>query len=304
MSSSALSTKEARLHLLWSLWAEMGVPGAVHAHPHTAIDPEWLVLYTPLLGMGDARLLEMSFAWCAQHGQHGLQRKRLTGLSKTMSSSARQAFNTVAERLTPHAPQLWGPTRSNTPMPELDTMRQVAFRVDRPSMVVLRARMLFGLSARPDILCALLSQPDRMLTAEDVKHLGFSRRTVSRVLADLVSSGVLSGRQDGYRNTFRLQNPDELTRLFQAEGLQWTPWHLVMPLLTAMLPLDPPPESEGLGRITANQVREAVLPLVHRMVIKPPPTTAGNPRAFSDIHAWGQTLLNRLASGVMPKGSA
>ena len=85
----------ATTDLLWSLWTELGVNGVVRKHAQVIIDPEALLLFSPLLVASEPRLLELIYSWCVKH--HGLiAPSRLSGLRKTLPPEVTGPFDCFA----------------------------------------------------------------------------------------------------------------------------------------------------------------------------------------------------------------
>ena len=94
---SADTISRATTDLLWSLWTELGVNGVVRKHAQVIIDPEALLLFSPLLVASEPRLLELIYSWSVKH--HGLiAPSRLSGLRKTLPPGARTREEPNEER--------------------------------------------------------------------------------------------------------------------------------------------------------------------------------------------------------------
>src|SRR3954451_22050481 len=83
--------REQVLDLLWSLWAEVGVPGWSRRHEDWAIDPEPLIVFTPYLGDGDSRLGGESINWCIRNARY-IAATRLRNILSTTPEAVRQRW--------------------------------------------------------------------------------------------------------------------------------------------------------------------------------------------------------------------
>src|SRR5688572_16830713 len=83
--------REAVLDLLWSAWAELGVPGPQRTHRRSVSDPEPLIVFTPALALDDPRLLEQAAAWCERYGDF-VSKTRLDGLARAAPPEVGSAF--------------------------------------------------------------------------------------------------------------------------------------------------------------------------------------------------------------------
>ena len=93
------TTTQLAEELLWSLWGEMGIPSPALHHRSTAIDPEYLIVYSPFLAAGDPRLQELTWSWCTSYGERYVSKHRLRGLHKRLSQPVAQAFEAFSATL-------------------------------------------------------------------------------------------------------------------------------------------------------------------------------------------------------------
>jgi len=202
---------EASLDLVWSLWTELGVPGPRRDHRRAIVDPERLLTVTPWFARADARLLDLVFSWCIQHGTR-LSGSRLTALVRTAHPDARFAAEAfLAELATAGVPLV---RVQPLPAARPRAHRDLPIDAERPALLRLRMRALVGVGGRADLLVALLSAPGAWVSATSlVDEVGMAKRHIARVLAELADGTIVHARQRGNVREFRLANPRALAEL-------------------------------------------------------------------------------------------
>ncbi len=222
--------------LTWALWRELGVSGVVRLNPLVVVDLDWLVAFTPMLAADDARIREAYVAWCVNHDRW-LSVRRLRSVIQTSEEEVSTAFDLWSRDIPGLAPAASGSPSPNTqnpsPTPELE----------RTSLSWLRARALFGVGAKADVICMLVRHGDGWLRSADLGDTGYSRRTVSTVLGDLIEARLLAVRGSGAGRSYRLQQRDCVEQLLGSEGARWPRWDVIFPWLAAMLTIAGRPAS-------------------------------------------------------------
>lgn len=202
---------EVALNLVWSLWSELGVPGPRRDHQRAIVDPERLLMVTPWFARADARLSDLVFAWCTQHGTR-LSGSRLTALVRTAHPDVRFAAEAFLAELATAGVPLVRVQPLSAARPRSD--RALSIDAERPSLLRLRMRALVGVGGRADLLVALLSAPDAWVSASSlVDEVGMAKRHIARVLAELADGTIVHTRQRGNVREFRLVNPGVLSAL-------------------------------------------------------------------------------------------
>src|SRR6202165_4465215 len=90
------------LDLAWSLWAELGVDGAVRRHDWQAIDLEPLIIFTAHLGAADNRLRASTIDWCIANARFA-SAFRLRNLALQPSPVRREPFGRYGARVKANA---------------------------------------------------------------------------------------------------------------------------------------------------------------------------------------------------------
>ena len=204
------------LDLAWSLWAELGVDGAVRRHDWQAIDLEPLIIFTAHLGGADSRLRASTIDWCIRHSRFA-SAYRLRNLADQASSATRSAFGRYAATVRTHGKAPW--PGEGDPLTLLHPARIGSPDLRRPSLVQLRLRALVGVSARAEVLKLMLAQPDRPQAASQLaEDAAYGKGGVAQALDMLTLAGIVHVQPDANRLLYRLSRPSEL-----AQALQWLP---------------------------------------------------------------------------------
>jgi hypothetical protein len=179
---SAIIQKQA-VELLWKQWTALGVAG-VGNPAKQAIDLEALIAFTPFVGQMEPRLIEESIDWCARIGTSFISISRLRQILRTMPSCSH-------------------PRNIDLPSMVLGTSDLQAHRLsrksstpslERPSLLQLRSRFIFGVCARADVFCRLVMQ-GRIKGGQRISEIhpsGYTKAAISTVLDELARAGVLN----------------------------------------------------------------------------------------------------------------
>lgn len=287
---------EASLALLWSHWSELGVPGVrSSACRRVVVSPTDLALFTPaIVGDRDARLTSLAAAWCAQHGVRTFGARELAARSASLSPPIRAAFRNWAAALHQAGGAPW--PSSDEPLAgalPLVSDRELPFRSDRPSAVHLRARSLFGVGVRADVVCALLAADAarRPMTSRDVAHLGHTPRAVQWTMVALEAAGVVQAVKEGRTHTHALTRPQEFARVLDAEGLVWFPWHHAFVVTFHLVALAARPNAVAQD-VVAHALAVTLAPHVQALHGLPViPVRPGDDDAATRLLAWGSAAL-------------
>jgi hypothetical protein len=259
------------------------------------LDPERLLTVTPWFARADARLSDLVFAWCVQHGAR-LSGSRLTALVRTAHPDvARAAEGFLAELATAGVPLVRVESRSDA---RPRAHRELTIDVDRPALLRFRTRALVGVGVRADLLVALLSAPHTWVGASSlVDEVGMAKRHIARVLAELAEGTILHARSRGNVREFRLANPNALAALVALpEGAKFAPWGAVfewMRLVAELgaLPLDRP----ATLRVEVARRKDALVRLAVDLGI-PAPSAAADAAA---VVAWAGGHARAMADGAI-----
>lgn len=207
---------EQALTLAWGAWAELGVSGwaSTSTHRTWAIDPEPLILFTAFLGDRDPRLRDEATDWCVRNWRF-VSKTRLKNLLRSQPEAVRGAFGEFAATVGAHAGITW--PGATEPRSYTVTGRSTLPPLDRPSLVWLRLRAMFGLGARTEILRYFLSRATRPASVAGLATAtGYTKRNVAEECETLERAGVLAVRSLANRFYYSLARRSELERFVGA----------------------------------------------------------------------------------------
>jgi len=211
MPTSNTGLQEHLLDLAWSLWTELGVSGWERRHTSHAIDPEPLIIFTAWLGDTDPRLRDESIDWCIRYGRH-VSGARLRNLLSDEREGRRSSFGWYAATVAANSPFRW--PFATEPRRYEPTGKSHLEDLARPSLISLRMRSIFGVTARADILRVMLGTPGTASTAADLApDVGYTKRNVAEALEALRIAGILDVTPWRNQLKYRLAKVDALVSL-------------------------------------------------------------------------------------------
>ena len=283
--------------LLWSLWTELGVPGTVRHHQQLLMDPEPLIVFTPSLAATDPRLMELVFDWCRTNAAL-ISKQRIAAIAKTSPEGVTGALERFNGALALHGVK-WLPAGS----PESFTpeRQKMSPSFERTALLRLRMRCLAGVSIRAEVLTMLLCSEGKPVSVDELTVSGVSRRSVERVVEELIESRFLTvqGKTRGRR--FQLAGRQAFVTFIQENRSIELPkpvnWHLVFDSICLLNSMAQSDLSESLQRIEAVKLRGE---LAERMVAlnQPiPPVLSGKQDAADQIITWGHERITDWCEG-------
>ncbi len=205
--------------LAWNQWSQLGISGpSPRSRDERAADPEALLLFTFEIGRTDPRLFDEVLDWLALNEPH-ISVHRLRNLCRTPAdralvdaalSWAMRARGRARPSSAARSPQ---PLEPLFPMirvtgSELDpafadhgfarsplerSEKSLAPRLHDPIAFALRLRRLLGLSARAEVIRALLTiRAPRLSSKVIAASAGFAQRNVREALGQLFEGGVVT----------------------------------------------------------------------------------------------------------------
>jgi hypothetical protein len=255
MSTYSEEVRELVLGTLWSLWAELGLSGWERHHQDTAVDLEALIVATARLAPLDVRLTEEALDWCVTNGRL-TSAVRLKHLAGAADPTTRRAVGTFAGTVNANSPLSW--PGATTPGAFTATGRSAAPELERPALIQLRLRALWGVSARAEVLRVMLAEGHRFMGISEVAAAAtFGKDAVAEALENLQRGGLLE--EAGARNlrVFRLGRRDDLVALVGREPnwqRSWA-WPVVLPIMVGILDASELPDMSPLARAAEIQRR-------------------------------------------------
>lgn len=198
----AATSAEQALALASGGWTELGVSGWTTSHGDWAIDPEPLIFFTAWLGDRDPRLRDEATDWCVRNWRY-VSRARLRNFLRKQPGDVQGAFGEFAATIGARAGVSW--PGATAPRRFAVTGRSTLPPLDRPSLVWVRLRAMFGVSARSEILRCLLSHGHGSMSVVRLAAAsGYTKRNVADECETLERASVLSVRSTGNRFYYSL----------------------------------------------------------------------------------------------------
>ncbi len=297
---ASASLRERVLDLVWSLWAELGVPGWARRHQDWAIDPEPLILFTAGLGESDARLRDECIRWCVRNSR-SISVARLRNLLKPATPSLRDHWGRFAATVNAHGAVGW--PGATEPLPLRPSAREGLDDFRRAAAVSLRLRAIFGVSARSEILLYFIAHQRTHATAADLAEIvSYSKRNVEKELEALRKGGMLGVERRRNRLEHFVVQPESLL-LFAAPRPGFFPrWEAIFAVLgalmeyeervQAMAPAVAAVEARRLARELADAIRDGNLPTLS--------LEAPGSSVATALPRWGSRITDALARGDAP----
>jgi hypothetical protein len=238
------SAAALELNITWGAWAELGVSGWARTHRDWAVDPEPLIIVTPLIAARDARLRDEALDWCIHNWRH-ISRVRLRNLLRTQSDDVTDAYAGFAATVNAHGGANW-PAESQASA-FATTGRSMPPALSRDSLIWLRMRAMFGVSARTEILRYFLThERGRASVTALAAASGYTKRNIADECTTLQRAGVLAVRTVLNRLYYSLDRDTQL-RAFVGEPPAVLPdWTALFRLSRAVVHL-----SEAASRLPA-----------------------------------------------------
>jgi hypothetical protein len=219
MASSSGSLTTLALDMAWSLWDELGVTGTLRKHEDQALDLEPMILFAAWLAdRYDRRLWEEVVDWCsAQHEFVNVARlRRLYGMT---DREVQLAFGVLAAAVNANAPRAGWPYPS-APVQAGMSGKSRPPELERPALLQLRIRALFGVTSRAEVVRLLLVAGGRRWTASGLAwSAGFSKVNVASVLEAFRSISMVHVEESGMQRIYRLARAEELLGTDERPGL-------------------------------------------------------------------------------------
>jgi hypothetical protein len=297
-ASGALA--EQAVALAWGAWTELGVSGWTATHHNWAVDPEPLIVFTAQLGDTDPRLRDEASDWCVRHWRY-VSKSRLKNLLHRQPDAAQAAFGEFAATVGGHAGITW--PGATTPRRYTPTGRSTLPPLERPSLVWLRMRSIFGLGARTEILRVFLAQPAVALSAVRLAELtGYTKRNIAEEGETLQRAGLLAVRTTGNRFEFTLARRPDLERFVGALPEHRPDWTAILNISRELVGLDHQAAS-GSPRTLPVKTRQMLRTIegdLQNLDLAPPNVARQPGDLLPAIRTWGAERLASWAAGIWP----
>jgi len=210
--------------LLWNQWSSLGAPAQGVGSPVPfVIDPEALLLASMRFGETDARMADIVADWLPKNGAF-LNLQRLKNLQSGTKLGTRENLATLGNLMEAAGFRNWktlgdSSAKSNAGNGQSRSMSQSP-DPSRPEAFLLKMRMLFGLSARPEIITWLLTHHSGH-AAEIARDTGWFSKSVQAILNDLEASGMLMSHMDGRKKVVSITARNSILNPMVSGGLRW-----------------------------------------------------------------------------------
>jgi hypothetical protein len=269
------------LGVAWGHWGALGISASGFLIPVHAVDLEPAIVFASTLRDVDPRLHDEVADWCIQFASHFVSVSVLKHCLNLCDDEQRELFDRFAAIVNKHGGTKWP---SSSPAGKLVPSGKSQLRLDRPPTVHLRARKIFGVSARADILVGLSLLP----VANEVRwthvslllELGYSKRNLSDALNDLAMGGLLGAMKFGNTIRYALKNRDAVRQLLhplpETEG---QPWMQRLVLASALLLAERRTrnKSRTTQAVEVTKVFERHRASLERNLVPPPQLAGGDP---------------------------
>lgn len=224
MSELHSHLREALLNFLWNQWDSFGAPAQGVGKPVSfVIDPEALLLASMRFGASESRMSDIITDWLPKNGAL-LNLQRLKNLQSNTKLGTRENLTALAGTMESAGLKNWkslgdSSEKSNLGKSESRKMSQSP-DPSRPENFLLKMRMFFGLSARPEVITWLLTHPSGH-AAQIARETGWLSKSVQAILNDLEASGMLLSHMDGRKKIVSINPGNTFLNHEFTKGLRW-----------------------------------------------------------------------------------
>lgn len=297
MSADDHSLVEDALELAWSLWAELGVSTWSRSHSRWAVELEPLIAYTAFLVEHDGRLLRESVAWCVDN-EDVVSMHQLRHVVTAQRWPFRGPIGRFGATVSQRSRRTWPGGKGEQPYAVEPSHKSELRELRAPSLLQLRARFIFGVSGRAEIVRVLATDPGPQWTvARMASRVPYTRRQVANDLESLRLGGLLR-RTGGHGSTaYALREPQTLMSLLGDRPDVSPSWAPVFRVLTGLLETEETLSQAGV-RMPASEVARQLRdlqPTLEDSGLREPPL-AGGGMDIDAVRTWMHDLFASLAS--------
>lgn len=154
-------------------------------------------------------------------------------------------------------------------------------------------RAVAGTGARADVLCELLGAAGQWLSGADLEFLGYTRRTLDRVFAELWTAGLVARKPGKAPGSFRLRDANALATLVAGNDLLWPNWPAVLEATWLLIELERSTtrSSASVASLRAHETRERLVALSLNTGLPEPPVARGDASAAEPLLRWGTNAV-------------
>lgn len=195
-----------------SLWAELGAIEHPRRHTVAPIDLEQLIAFTGVLADADEELDDAISQWCAENNRY-VSEVRLRNLERDFGW-----------RRHPSMERSFGKARFSE------------LRLDRPALLSLRLRALFGTGARAEVIGYLLAARGGGVPLTLImREVCYSKQAVLDAMTGLVATGLVSRERWQNRFGYMLEKPDLIAKLIGPVPDRFIRWRSLFRMMGTLL---------------------------------------------------------------------
>lgn len=288
------------LGIAWGAWCELGVSGWTATHQDWAVDPEPLIIFTSVIADDDPRLRDEATDWCIQNWRY-VSKARLKNLARSWPGLDRSAFGEFTATVGEHVGSPW--PDATQPRPYRPTGRSNLPPLDKPSLVWLRMRAMFGLGARAAILSQFLATgSERASGATLSAATGYTKRNIAEEANQLVRAGVLDVRRVGNRFTYGLARRSALQGFVGTVPLFRPSWTAMLRVATAFTSFEREAGSTSplILPVHARLVLDEIQTALEDLQVPVPSRSLTGAEVVAALDDLGSTLLIAWSEGRWP----
>jgi DNA-binding transcriptional ArsR family regulator len=261
--SSIDSLRDALAGRIAAGWIALG--GQLEGVPEASVvDLEALIVVTSRMWSGtDARTRSVALDWCVRYGKF-VSSVRLARVAKEMESSDQVAA--FAASVAASGGPRWSIAAGRRAEPGEVRNRVLVKDLQSDARLLWRLRASFGVSARADILAALLASDPRSSISDLARRTRYAKRSVAVSVEALALAGLVEVDRIGRVDRVRLA-PDALVRAWAPGPRQTSPmdavsrWRVAVSVVTALAATQDAPAAVAAieRRMSAEALRPAII---------------------------------------------
>jgi hypothetical protein len=258
------------------------------------VDIEALIAITAELGDHDPRVYEAALGWCVGYG-NAVNTARLKNVAAEMevrSDGLAEFAGTVAAAGGPRWPLAAGGR------PYEPRSKMLVVDLAPPARLAWRVRAAFGVSARADIIAALLAMPAPAISVAELAHLTrFTKRNIAQAATGMRLAGVVEIDRAGNEDRVRLAPAAPLRGWLYPRPIgpfiDW-PARWRVALVTLRLLGETADSTPAVRTVEARASIDALRPLLNDAGLPVPNTTPVGSAFASAYDAWAEAVEQAL----------
>ena len=261
--SSIDSLRDALANRIAAGWIALG--GQLDGAPETSVvDLEALVAVTSRLSpVIDARTRGVALDWCVAYGAF-VSSVRLARVAEELDSSDQVAE--FAARVAASGGTRWSLAADRRAEPGEVRNRVLVKDIGSDARLLWRLRAAFGVSARADILAALLVSDPRSSISDLARRTRYAKRSVAVAVEALALAGLVEVERIGRVDRVRL-GPDALVRAWEPGPRQTSPvdvvsrWRVAVSVTSVLAATEDAPAAVAAieRRMSVDALRPAII---------------------------------------------